>query len=444
MRRRTTASAVLSIVGICLVGMPVPASAQLVEPPESHSPALSADGRWLAFISTSDDLVHPGGSGADNAVEDAFLLDLQTGAIRLVSEPATGGAANGRTTDVDVSADGRFVAFSSEATNLLPTDANGIESDVFVLDTETDTIVLASRRGPSGAQGDGSSRNVSISDDGMRVAFSSYATNLVGNDTNGQPDAFIRDLAAGTTSRVSTNSNGKEAASATLEAAISGNGAIVAFQNTSKLVRDDTNGRRDVYVKVLASGKTEIVSLTNREKPANLDSTLTDISRTGRFVAFTSIASNLVPNDTNRVADAFVRDRSGGTTTRVSRYGSTEANGPTYDATISPDGAYVTITTAATNLAAAADENGTSLDVFEFETASGVLRRIVHDVAGGWPNGAVFDATYGPSSVIAFASWATDLAASDPDGEGDVFTREFGDNRDAVVTSTHRSTSATA
>jgi Tol biopolymer transport system component len=444
MRRRTTASAALSIVGLCLVGMPVSAGAQLAEPPESHSPALSADGRWLAFLSSADDLIDAAGSGMDNGVDDAFLLDLQTGDVRLISVPPMGGAADGRTTDVDVSVDGRFVAFASEATNLLPSDANGVASDVFVLDTVTDTLHLASRRGAAGAQGNGDSRNVTISDDGTRVAFSSYATNLVGNDANGQPDAFVRDLAAGTTTLVSTNGNGKQAGSATLEAAISGNGAVVAFHNTSKLVSGDTNGRRDVYVKTLATGKTQLVSLTNREKPANLDSSLTDISRNGRLVAFTSIASNLVPNDSNRVADAFVRDRTGGTTVRVSRNGSTEANGPTYEAAISPDGAYVTISTAATNLASAPDENDTSLDVLEYEIASGALRRIVHDSGGGWPNGAIFDATYGPSSLIAFTSWATDLAASDPDAEGDVFTREFGATRDAVVTSIHRSLSAAA
>jgi Tol biopolymer transport system component len=242
---------------------------------------------------------------------------------------------------------------------------------------------------------------------------------------------------------VSTNSNGKQVNVATLKAAISGNGSVVAFHNTAGLVAKDTNGRRDVYVKILSSGKTQLVSLTNGEKPGNLDSTLADVSKNGRWVVFTSIASNLVSGDTNLVADAFIRDRSGGTTVRVSRRGSTEANGPSYEAAISPDGAYVTFSTEATNLGGVeTDENGTDLDMFEYEVATKTLRRVALDTTGGWPNGDSFDPTYGPSSVIAFTSWATDLALSDPDPEADVFTREFGENRDQPGTTTHRSVPA--
>ena len=443
MRRRMTTFAVLSMAAIWLAALPTPAVAQEVEPPVSDSPALSADGRWLAFISTSDDLIEPGGSGADDLLEDAFLVDLQTGNVRLISRSQLGDPANGPTTDVDVSADGRYVAFVSEATNLLTTDANGPDSDVFVLDTQTGALILASRRGAAGVQGNGASRDVSMSDDGTRIAFISYSSNLVANDTNGQPDAFVRDLVTGTTTRVSTNSNGRESATSTLETAISGNGAVVAFQNTAKLVREDTNGRRDVYVKLLASGKTQLVSVTNREQPANSDSTLADLSRNGRFVAFTSIASNLVGSDTNRVADAFVRDRTGGTTIRVSRNGITEANGATYEAALSPDAAYVAFTTEATNLGGeVTDGNGPELDVFEYDMATGGSRRIGQDLTGGWPDGPSFEPTYGTPSVVALTSWATDLASSDADPEADVYTVDLDPTRATTGTIIHRSISA--
>jgi Tol biopolymer transport system component len=364
--------------------------------------------------------------------------------MRSVSSAASGEQANGRTTEVDISGDGRYVAFVSEATNLLASDSNGAQSDVFVLDTDTGALTLVSRRGSTGAQGNGRSWGVSIAEDGMRVAFTSYASNLVGNDDNQQPDAFVRDLAVGSTIRVSTNSAGKEVGAATLEATISGNGAIVAFHNTAKLVRDDTNGRRDVYVKILASGKTQLVSLTNAEKPANLDSTLTDVSRSGRLVVFTSIATNLVANDTNRVADAFVRDRTAGTTVRVSRNGTIESDGPTYEATVSPDGAYVAFTSAATNLGGGVtDDNGTALDVFEYEMATKIVRRVAHDTAGTWPDGASFNPVYGNASIIAFTSWATDLADTDTSPDDDVFTRTFAAERDADGTIVHRSVPAT-
>jgi Tol biopolymer transport system component len=437
MRRSATVVAV-SFVGIIGWLVAVPASAEVVEPPESHSPALSTDGRWLAFISTSGDLLE--GDADANGYADAFLLDLQTGTLQLISRLPGGGATNGPTTEVDVSADGRYVAFVTEATNLLATDLNGADSDVFVYDTLTGNLQLVSRRGATGAQGNARSWGVSISEDGSKLAFTSYSTNLVSGDTNGQPDAFVRDLAAPMTTRVSTNSNGKEAASATLKATISGNGSVVAFQNTSKLVSTDTNGRRDVYVKILGSGKTAVASVTNGEKPANLDSTLTDISRNGRYVAFTSIATNLVAGDDNRLADAFVRDRSGGSTTRVSRAGAVEANGTTYDAAISPDGTYVMFSTAATNLGGdVPDENGTALDMYEFDMATKELRHPISDATGGWADGATFDPTYGSSSIVAFTSWATDLAASDADADADVFTRGFAEDRSSVAPATHRS-----
>jgi Tol biopolymer transport system component len=440
MRRRSTGLVASFAIG-AIVAASTPANADLGDPPSgpSDSPALSADGRWLAFISSADNLLDGNPTNDTNGQPDAFLLDLQTGTISLVSDQQDGGAANGPTTEVDVSSDGRYVAFVSEATNLLPDDANGAASDVFVLDTQTGTLTLASRRGSAGNQGNGASWNVSISNDGSKVAFTSYAKNLVGGDTNNQPDAFVRDLVAASTTRVSTNSSGKQVRSATLKAAISGNGSTVAFQNSaSGLVSGDTNGKRDVFVKVLATGKTLRVSLANSGAEANGDSSFYDLSQNGKVVVFTSDATNLVANDDNGYADTFIRDRTADSTLRVSRRGSTEANAASYGAAISPDGAYVAFTTTATNLGGGEpDGNGSAADVFEFEVATKALRRVAVDTTGGWADGANFDPTYGTSALIAFASFATDLAASDTNTASDVFTRAFGENRDNAGTTTH-------
>lgn len=445
MRRRSMALVALLATG-AMVAASTPAYADLGDPPSgpSDSPALSADGRWLAFISSADNLVDGNPANDTNDQPDAFLLDLQTGAIRLVSDQAGGGPSNGPATEVDVSGDGRYVAFVSEATNLLPTDANGAASDVFVADTQTGSLTLASRRGATGNQGDGASWNVSITGDGTKVAFTSYAKNLVGGDTNNQPDAFVRDLAASSISRVSTNSNGKQVKSATLKASISANGSTVAFQNSaSTLVSGDTNGSRDVFVKVLGTGKTLRVSLANSGAQANGDSSLYDLSSNGKIVVFTSDATNLVANDDNGYTDTFLRDRTAESTIRASRRGTTEANGASYGAAVSPDGAYVAFTTTATNLGGGvADANGSAADVFEFEVATKDLRRVAVDTTGGWADGANFDPTYGTSSLIAFASFATDLAASDTNTASDVFTRAFGENRDHAGTTTHCSTPA--
>jgi Tol biopolymer transport system component len=436
MRRTTRAVAVLACVtGSLLVAGP-PASAALGDPSSGPSGpgAMSADGRYIAFVSGADNLLDGDPTLDTNGYEDVFVLDTVTGEIEIVSR-AGNVESDGDATEVDISADGRYVAFVSEATNLLGIDQNGSDSDVFVADRTAGTLTLASRRGASGAQGNAASWNVSISNDGTAVAFTSYATNLVGVDTNGVVDAFVRDLSAGTTTRVSTTSNGKQANGPTQYVGISGNGSVVGFASTaSNLVNSDTNGVRDVYVKTLASDKTQRVSLTNGDKQAKGTSTFYGLSNNGKVVAFASDAANLVAGDTNARADAFIRDRTGGTTLRVSRRGSTEANGESYAVAISNDGAYVAFTTNATNLGTGTDENGVLADVYEFEVATKALRHVSVDADGGWADGASYHPLYGPSSTIVFTSAATDLVAADLDGVDDVFTRDFGETRDDAST----------
>ncbi|HEX6845036.1 MAG TPA: hypothetical protein VF235_07980, partial [Actinomycetota bacterium] len=437
MRRTTRAVAVLaSITGsLSLLGL-TPASAALTDPPTgpSGSGALSADGRYLAFVSEADNLLDGEAANDTNGVADAFVLDLQTGTIELASRLGAT-QANGATTEVDISADGRYVAFVTHATNLLGTDANGDLSDVFVLDRQTDALTLVSRRGATGAQGNSTSVNVSISNDGTKVAFASYASNLVGNDTNNAADAFVRDLAEPMTTRVSTNSNGRQANAATLYVGLAGGGAVVGFASAaSNLVAKDTNGKRDVFVKVLQSGKTQRVSVTNAEKQANGSSTFYGLSDNGKIVAFSSDAPNLVSGDTNAKEDAFARDRTDATTVRVSRRGATQSNGPSYGVAVSGDGAYVTFTTTATNLGTDADGNGAAADLFEFDLATKALHHLSVDATGGWADAAAFDPAYGPNDTLVFSSYATDLVAGDVDGVADVFTRELGENRDVGTT----------
>lgn len=281
---------------------------------ESRYPTISADGRFVAFDSRASTLV----TGDTNNTWDVFVRDRQTGTTTRVSVATGGAQANGSSTNASISDDGRFVAFGSLASNLIAGDSNGT-SDVFVRDRQTGTTELVSV-GSAGAQGNGASSNPSISSDGRYVAFSSDATNLVGADTNGVRDVFVRDRLLGTTERVNVGSQGTEATSAGFLdfASISGDGRFVTFSSTApNLVPDDTNGVSDVFVRDRVAGTTERASLSSADAQGELTSSVSALSADGRFVAFFSNAAFLVPGDENGSEDLFVRDRRTGVTLRI-------------------------------------------------------------------------------------------------------------------------------
>ncbi len=196
MRLRLTSLLVVAIAS-GLVST-APAAADQPPPPDgaSYSPAVSADARWVAFVSDASNLLGGDVSADTNGVADVFLADTQTSTVRLVSKVGDV-SANGPSTDVDISADGRFVVFETTATNLVPADANGFASDIVLYDAQTGALTLVSRRGLAGVQGDADSFAPTISAAGTKVAFGSRATNLVGNDTNGRADIFVRDVVTG-------------------------------------------------------------------------------------------------------------------------------------------------------------------------------------------------------------------------------------------------------
>ena len=207
----------------------------------SYSPALSAGGRFVAFQSWASNLV----PGDTNGRTDVFVHNRRTGRTERVSVGPNGAQGNAGSASPALSADGRFVAFGSDATNLVPGDTNG-EADVFVHDRRTGTTERVSV-GPGGGQGNGESFSPSLSADGRFVAFQSYATNLVPGDTNNTSDVFVRDRGTGTTERVSVRRDGVHDTSDTLT--LSADGRFVAFHSeASNLVVGDTNGEVDVFV----------------------------------------------------------------------------------------------------------------------------------------------------------------------------------------------------
>ena len=422
------------VVAAAAVSSVVPAAGAVEGEPlpdgVSYAPAVSADGRWVAFVSEASNLLGGDPSADPNGFADVFLVDTQTSTIRLVSR--AGAPADGNSFDADISADGRYVVFQTFATNLVPGDANGPDGDIVLFDAQTGGLTLVSRRGLAGVQGDDESFAPTISADGTKVAFGSRATNLVGNDTNGKADIFVRDVVTGVTSRVSTDSSGRQANNTSFDAAIAPGGGFVALSSlASNLVSGDTNGARDIFLKNLSTGKTTRVSVTNGDRQATSSSGLEDISANGRWVVFNSSASNLVKGDDNNKGDVFVRDRIDGTTLRVSRRGAIDGNGDSFGAAISDDGSFILFVSRATNLEAGDDENGVTLDLFEYRAATKTVVRVSSDATGGQTDGASYDAVIaGDGSVVAFASLATDIVAGDLDGVDDVFTHEWvGDER---------------
>jgi Tol biopolymer transport system component len=391
------------------------------------APSVSDDGRFVAFASFLTNLV----AGDTNAAADVFVHDRQNGNTTRVSVATGGTQANGNSELPSISADGRFVAFFSSATNLVSGDTNGAV-DVFVHDRQTgETSRVSVTSG--GLQATGGHSAISpgaVSGDGRWVVFESSASNLVAGDTNSTHDVFLRDRQTGTTTLVSTTLGGTVGNGESTIAKLTPDGRYVAFYSeASNLVSGDTNAEGDIFVRDLQTGTTTRVSLGPALIQANGSSLEPSISNDGRFVAFYSDATNLVAGDTNAATDVFVRDRQAGTTVRASvASAGTQGNDGSDSATISGNGRFVAFSSVASNLVAS--ETTGTYDVFVRDLVSSTTVRVSVATDGAQGNG---DSGFGlppdisdDGTVIAFASMATNLVAGDTNGRIDVFVRAAG------------------
>lgn len=397
----------------------------------SAEPVLSADGTVAAFTSDAGNLIPQDGNG----LTDVFVRDLAAGSTTLVSRNRDGtGGGNGRSYHPRISANGRFVAFESEATDLvdLP-DANGEGRDVFVHDRTTGVTYLVSVNRDGSASGDQGASLGAISANGRVIVFESGADDLVPNDGNGARDVFARDMILGVTSLVSVNRSGTGSGNGdSAEGRVSADGSMVAFVSAaSDLVENDFNGQDDIFLRDMTAGVTEPVSV-NAAGAATANGTSYDpwISADGTRVAFASLADDLVPGDRNGQSDVFVRDRIARVTVLVSasRNGPGSGNGRSDGVSLSADGAAVAFTSTATDLTAEPVDGLPNLYVHTL--ATGLTRLASLNQSGGGtgnpPNYAFSPALSGNASVVAFQSLATGLEAMDVSGTGPFYLFEVG------------------
>jgi Tol biopolymer transport system component len=336
---------------------------------------ISPNGRFVLFTSWANNLV----PNDTNEAADVFVRDRIAGTTRRANLKPNGGQTS-RFYDsfgTAISPDGRYVVFNSDASNLVPHDHPTLwADDVFVRDRRRGTIERVNVSS-DGALGYSVGYSASISANGRFVMFSSDSNDLVPGDTNtqivcqgdgdcfpeGAPDVFVRDRARRTTRRVSVSSSEVQARGESYGSSMSANGRFVVFESEApNLVPRDTR-RWDVFVRDRLRGTTRLVSLSSSGAHGNRASVAGSISADGRFIAFSSGATNLVTGDSNGRADVFLRDRTGRTTRRLSMAADgSQGNASSDWASLSPDARFVAFVSDATNLVA--DDTNGFFDVF--------------------------------------------------------------------------------
>ena len=387
------------------------------------APAISSDGRYVVFDSSAGNLV----AGDTNAANDVFRRDRATNATRRISVTATGAQFSGAAASHQtISEDGRYIAFITDMPGLVPADMDGFD-DVFVYDTQDGSIRHASASSAPGTGGDASSPAMSI--DSRYVAFVSAASDLVTGDGNATYDVFVRDLQLGTTVRASVaNGTGAEANSNSRSPRISRDGNVVVFQSrATNLVASDANNAEDTFIRYLSAGTTVRASVGDAGQEAASGSRGFAASPSAAYIAFESDAANLVPGDTNGRSDIFLRAVHDGTTIRVSVGAAGEANGHSFHPSISGNGVagqYVAFGSLATNLVPG-DSNGVP-DVFVRRVDLGTtVRASVSDSGAQIGQGSGVASIAIEGRYVAFVTRADAAETGDANGVQDVFVRDL-------------------
>lgn len=399
---------------------------------DSGNCSLSQDGNLLAFVSAASTLV----SGDTNNSNDVFLRNISSDTTQRLSvnlensqegDNDSGGQVLSYDTRVAIAPNGRYVVYHSRATNLVSGDSNGF-TDIFLYDTTLATQQIVSLPNAGlGSSADGDSFEPSISDDGNLIVFKSDATNLVSSDTNSVTDIFLRNVSAGTTTRISVGVGNVQSNGFSGEPEISGDGKFVVFASfADNLVAGDTNGQRDVFLAEIATGQITRVSVSSQGVEADNESHLASISSDGRYVTFASSATNLVSDDTNGFSDVFVYDRQTASTVRVSvgsngEQGNNDAGASVFDRpVIARDGKNVLFRSNADNLVSG-DTNNME-DIFIRNLANGTTARLSQTVDGTAGSSSSYQPCISPDgSTVGFTSLASNLVSGDTNNALDVY-----------------------
>ncbi len=394
----------------------------------SRFPSISGDGRFVVFASEASNLV----TGDSNETGDVFVHDRQTGATTRVSVDSSGVEANGSSEAASISGDGRYVAFSSYASNLVSGDTNSM-IDIFVHDRQTGQTTRVSVNS-SGAQANDNSSDfhVAISWDGRYVAFQSDASNLVTGDSNGVGDVFVHDRQTGQTTRVSVASGGTEANASSSGPNLSDDGRYVAFSSSAtNLVSADTNGKADVFVHDLQTGATTRVSVNSFGVQANMGGGGADISGDGRYVMFSSHSYNLIAEDELYDGQVYLHDRQTGQTTLASRYSNGEPmfTGEIDAPTLSRDGRYI----------AYGFYGHGELGLMNIWVRDLQMGETIQVTNGGvdYEDSSSYPSLSANGSLVAYMSHSSRLVDGDTNGVSDIFVSEvsYGPDRNPTVLS---------
>jgi Tol biopolymer transport system component len=389
----------------------------------SNYPAISADGRFVAFASDAANLI----TGDTNGAGDIFVKDCSSGAVTCVSLSMSGIPGQGESYAASISADGQHIAFVSEGPDLVTGDGNSLP-DVFVRDLANGTTTRLSVP-ESGGEADGASTAPRISADGRFVAFVSSATNLAAGDSNGSPDIFVRDLQASTLEWVSVSAAGGPSDGACDGPALSADGRYVAFaSNARNLIAgesgDSVDQAWDVYRRDRQTGTTVRVSASLSGGKGDGQSFAAAISADGRYVAFASMATNLISSDLNGKSDIYLRDLSAGTTLRVSiGPGGLEPAGESLRPSMSADGRFVAFESSAGNLVSEPAPEGSTWSYLRDLGTTTTIRVISASPAALPESGSLSPVVSSDGRWIAFSSAEPALVAGDSNEFEDVFAR---------------------
>jgi len=395
----------------------------------SYHTSISSNARYIAYWSEATNLL----PGDTNLAIDIFYYDTVTKKTSRVSVDNNGIQGNGQSVGPSISSDGRYVSYWSEATNLVPGDTNNTR-DIFVYDTLTKKNKRVSLSS-SGIQGNNHSIAPSLGLDGRYVTYLSYANNLVSGDTNGSADIFFFDSLTNKTTRVSADSNGIQGNADSLYPKISGNGQYITYySNANNLVPGDTNGVTDIFLYNTISKKTTRINVKSNGIQANAPSFDPSIGENGRYIVYKSLANNLVPGDTNNKFDIFVYDTLTSTTRRASvASNGIQSNGHSHNPSLSGNGTIVVFESEANNLVPG-DTNNTR-DIFVHNLVTKTTNRISVNSNTAQSNGnSYLPSLSADGSYVGFHSDANNLVSGDTNGSYDTFLTNINFNLSSILT----------